>query len=251
LWTILRTLPKFQRARVLTWDQHTEHIDILDFSNRNIPLKVTYKGTEPRWLWATYLYLRNTGNEDIRQEDIPDKQGFVVGGNGARYIGFNKLISAKAKVTLSPLFRGNDVYCKIDFDRLGPGDEIVVSLLYIAEEMVPMEVEGNLFGSGSRIINGYHERVHAWRSLWWLLVTLIAVGTSAGFIVNSMYAPGEGLTFQLVVLGVIYTLALATAIVLLRPIRSFQRLSEMSHGHGADVSAGRWMRFFFGLSKEP
>lgn len=253
LWMLWRTLPKFQRARHLTWDQHTQYIDILDFSNRNIPLKVTYKGTEPRWLWATYLYLRNTGNEDISEGDIPDKQGFIVGGVNSRYIGFNKLVSPKAKVTLSPLFKGNDVYCKIDFDHLGPGDEIVVSLLYVADERQQMRVDGNLFGAGARVIDGYMERMRSWRALWWLLIMLITVGTTAGIVMSAVYKGGQALFMQLLVLMVIYVSALAAAAVLLRPIRYYQRLHDRfaEHNDPDAAKAGRWLRFFLGLSREP
>ncbi len=252
LWVLLRSTAKFQRSRHLTWDQHTQYIDILDFSNRNIPLKVTYKGTEPRWLWATYLYLRNTGNEDISEADIPDKQGFVIGASNCRYIGFNKLVSPKAKVTLSPLFRGNDVFCKIDFDRLGPGDEIVVSLLFVADEKQQMSVEGNLFGAGASVIDGSKERMRNWRALWWLLISLIALGTVAGIIISSISPGGPAVFYQLLVLMVLYSMALATAVVLLRPVRYYQRLHDQFSEHQADLpSAGRWLRFFLGLSREP
>ncbi|MCC7478916.1 hypothetical protein IT575_10715 [bacterium] len=252
LWVLARSLPKFQRSRHLTWDHHTQYIDILDFSNRNIPLKVTYKGTEPRWLWATYLYLRNTGSEDISEADIPDKQGFIIGGANCRYIGFNKLLSPKAKVTLSPLFRGNDVYCKVDFDRLGPGDEIVVSLLFVADEKQHMSVEGSLFGANARVVDGARERMRSWRALWWLLILLILTGTVAGIVISSLSPGGPAVFYQLLILMVLYSMALATAVVLLRPIRYYQRLHDRFAERQDEVpGAGRWLRFFMGLSKEP
>src|SRR5690606_19910793 len=117
VWLAVYSFQRFRRGGELTWDVHTEYIDVSEFSNKNIPLKVTYRGTEPRWLWATYVSIRNTGRRTVTAEDVPERQNLIIGNQDCRYIGFNRLISEKAKVTLNPLFRENDVLCKLEFDR--------------------------------------------------------------------------------------------------------------------------------------
>jgi hypothetical protein len=254
LWRIWALESRLRAGKRVTWDIRSEYIDVAEFSNRNIPLKVTYKGNEPRWLWATYLSLRNTGRGDIATSDNPERQHFIVGAEGCRYIGFNRLISEKAKVTLSPLFRGNDVYCKIDFDCLGPGDEILASLLFVADDKRDVELQGALFGANSHLTSGVQQRVLAWRGLWWLLLALIVVGSLTALLTYQLnFAEREAVQLQMQVLGVIYSLALATAAVLLRPIRHWQQLPEQFQEHGTQQRRGRvWqtIRFILGLTDE-
>jgi hypothetical protein len=257
-WVFARYRLLHQRGKELTWDIHTEYIDIAEFSNRNIPLKVTYKGTEPRWLWATYLTLRNTGTETITNEDTPDRQGFTVGAEGCRYIGFNKLISDKAKVALRPLFRGTeheetpDVYAKLEFDRLGPGDEILVSLLYVADERRRVNFEGVLFGAYSKVASGYHQRMHNWRALWWLLFGTIIAGALAGWATHRfLYPDSATLLYQLAALLLVYCVALITAAVLLRPIYNWQQLLDRFVDHGSRRERSlKQLRFLLGFEKE-
>jgi hypothetical protein len=253
LWTIAHMYFRLRRNRRLTWDIHTEYIDIAEFSNRNIPLKVTYKGIEPRWLWATYLCLRNSGRVDLRGSDCPERQHLIVGHPGCRYIGFNRLVSEKAKVTLSPLFKGADVYCKIEFDQLGPNDEILCSLLFVADERHRVALEGNLFGANSQIISGYRQRLQSWRGLWWLLIVMVLVGLLGGstLLRQSMYHQ-QVILYQLQILVVIYLLALATAAVLLRPVRFWQQIPERFSEAAERKRDKFWRtaRFILGLSDE-
>lgn len=244
---------RLSRKRQLAWDAHTEYLDVSEFSNRNVPLRVTYKGAEPRWLWVTYLALRNTGRLDIKAEDSPEKQHFICGAPGCRYIGFNRLLSPKAKVTLAPLFKGEDVYCRIEFDRLAPGDEVLMSLLFVADERQRVELEGELFGGGSRVVSGHKQRMLSWRLLWWLLLLVMASGVIGGmmFLRNSMYF-GQVIMLQFQILVILYLLALATAGVLLRPIRYWEQIRERFHEGAPPLR--RFMstlRFIFGLSDEP
>lgn len=256
VWLIGYLIRLGRRRKSVTWDLHTEFIDISEFSNKNIPLRVTYKGTEPRWLWATYLSLRNSGSEDIVSGDNPDKQHFIVGKEGCRYIGFNRLISDKARVVLSPLFLGNSVFCKIEFDRLGPGDEILASLLFVADEQQRVEVQGDLFGTGARVLSGYRQRMLAWRSLWWLLIVLVVAGTVGGILLLlQAINTGSIVWFQFQSLLIMYLLGLIAAAVFLRPIRFWQQISERINA-GDEVpsqrhSFGRTLRFIFGLIDEP
>lgn len=242
-----------RRRKQLSWDLYNEHIDIAEFSNRNIPLRVTYKGTEPRWLWATYLSLHNSGRKDISSEDSPERQNIIVGKEGARYIGFNHLVSEKAKVTLSPLFKGNDVFCKIEFDKLGPGDEILCSLLFVAEDQVDVEVEGQLFGKDSRIVSGHKLRLASWRGLWWLLITVIVAGIIGGylFLQNAMYFQ-QNVMLHFQALLIMYLLALFAAGIMLRPIHRYQQLPDRFHMKSEPLGARfvRLMRFMFGLDNE-
>jgi hypothetical protein len=252
IWVLVRYRWLRQRGKELTWDIHTEYIDTADFSNRNIPLKVTYKGIEPRWLWATYLSLRNTGTEDISSEDTPDKQSFIVGALDCRYIGFNKLISEKAKVSLTPLFRGNDVFAKVEFDKLGPGDEILVSLLFIADERHRVELEGRLFGAHSSVRSGYSQRMAHWRALWWLVIGVILAGSLAA---GSVYAftadKSDVLLYQMVTLFIIYFAALATAAFLLRPIYNWQQILERFGEPGYTRQRSiKQLRYLFFLDRE-
>lgn len=253
IYALLRLAAAMRTSKRLTWDMHSEYIDISEFSNRNIPLKITYKGSEPRWLWATYLSLRNTGRHDISSADAPEKHHIAVGQAGCRYIGFNKLISKKAKVNLSPLFRGNDVYCKVEFDRLGPGDEILASLLFVADEKERLDVEGELFGEGSQIVSGYQQRLTAWRGLWWLLLSIVIVGCVGGtFLIAQTMYHREIYTFQMQVLIVIYLLALMTAGILLRPIRFWQQVPDLFAEYpNRQARILRLLRFLFFLQKEP
>ena len=254
LWLAGYAVYRLKRRREVTWDLHTEYIDISEFSNRNIPLRVTYKGTEPKWWWATYLSLRNTGQMDILEGDQPEKQHFIVGEADCRYIGFNRLISEKAKVTLSPLFIGNDVYCKIEFDRLGPGDEIYMSLLFVAEDKADVKLEGNLFGANSRIVNGQLQRMQSWRSLWWLLITMIAAGgIGGGLILQQAIYSGQLVMYHLQTLLLIYFLALIGAAVLLRPIRFWQQIPERFHQteERRRTLILRTLKFILGLSEKP
>jgi len=245
-------LSALRGGKCIAWDMHTEYIDISEFSNRNIPLRVTYRGTEPRWLWATYLSLRNTGRQDVRGEDTPERQHFIVGAVGCRYIGFNHLQSLKAKVTLSPLFKGDDVYCKIEFDRLGPGDEILASLLFVAEEKKEVQLEGALFGASSRIISGRRQRLLSWRGLWWLLIAVILLGTIGGVVfLRQSLAHGGVILYQFQLLVILYLLALATAGVLLRPIRRWEQIPERLHEpEPAGARFLKFLRFFFGVSED-
>jgi len=243
-----------QLRRSLTWDLHSEYIDISEFSNKNIPLRVTYKGTEPSWLWATYVRLKNTGHADIVATDSPEKQHLIAGCEGGRYIGFNRLISDKAKVTLSPLFKGNDVYCKIEFDRLGPGDEILLSLLFIADEQQQVSIEGDLFGSNSKLVSGRRQRVFAWRSLWWLLIFMILAGAIGGAVLlaQSYYDRGT-IQLHLQTLLLIYFIAIGVAGVFMRPIRFWQQIPEAFHESSSERRRDRFkrmFRFFVGLSDE-
>jgi hypothetical protein len=256
IWVFARYRVLRQRGKELTWDIHTEYIDISEFSNRNVPLKVTYKGTEPRWLWATYLTLCNTGTETVSSEDTPDKQGFVIGAEGCRYIGFNKLISDKAKVVLKPLFRGAegdekvDVLAKIEFDRLGVGDEILVSLLFVADEKKRVEFDGKLFGAYSRVASGYQQRMSHWRALWWLVIGAIVAGAVTGWAIHRfMYAGSETLIYQMVALLLIYSVALASAAVLLKPAYNWQQMMER-FGEQPRQKSMRQLRYLFGLEKE-
>ena len=254
-WVIIYMVNAYRRRKCLTWDLHSEFIDVAEFSNKNIPLRVTYKGIEPRWLWASYLSLRNTGHLDIHAEDTPQKQHVIAGQEGCRYIGFNRLISEKAKVTLSPLFKGNDVYCKIEFDRLGPGDEILASLLFIADEQSKIEVQGELFGEGSKLISGYQQRMLSWRSLWWLLIIMIVAGIIGGAILlrQAIYSGGIILLhFQ--TLLIMYLLGLIAAALFMRPIRFWQQINERFQDSDTDKRRDRvWrsVRFIIGLSNEP
>jgi hypothetical protein len=250
---VIALISRSHTARRMVWDMYSEYIDIAEFSNRNIPLRVTYKGTEPRWLWATYLSLSNMGRLDITSGDTPDRRHFIIGAEGCRYIGFNRLISEKAKVTLSPLFKGNDVFCKIEFDRLGPGDEILTSLLFVADERRELTLEGALFGADSHIVSGHRQRMLAWRSLWWLLICVIASGAIGGliFLRQSLYHH-QIVFYQLQLLLGIYFLALGGAALLLRPIRRWQQIPERFH-EATGSAPGRWwrmVRFMLGLSDE-
>jgi len=258
LWLLIHNKLLRGRGKELTWDIHTEFIDVSEFSNRNIPLKVTYKGTEPRWLWATYLTLCNSGTTDISSDDTPERQGFVVGAEGCRYIGFNKLVSDKAKVVLKPLFKGSegddrvDVSAKIEFDRLGPGDEILVSLLFIADERRRVGFQGKLFGANSMVRSGYELRMAAWRSIWWLIIGAILAGGLTGWAVNHfLYSNSDVLVYQLAALLVIYFIALATAAVLLRPIYNWQQLLDRfgEPGYRRDRSL-KQLRYLFWLERE-
>lgn len=252
IWVVVRYKALHQRRKELTWDIHSEYIDISEFSNRNIPLKVTYKGIEPRWLWATYLSLRNSGTEDVSSEDTPDKQSFIIGAQNCRYIGFNKLISDKARVVLSPLFQGNDVYCKLDFDRLGPGDEILVSLLYIADEKQRVELEGALYGAHSQVVNGYYTRMANWRGVWWLVIGALFFGAMAALAVYT-YSPNREnvLMSQLWVLSLVYFMTLATAAVLLRPIYNWQQMLERFGEPGYRRSRSlKQLRYLFFIDRE-
>jgi len=256
VWLIGYVIGVGRRRKCVTWDLHTEFIDISEFSNKNIPLRVTYKGTEPRWLWATYLSLRNSGREDVVSGDNPDKQHFIVGKEGCRYIGFNRLISDKARVVLSPLFLGNSVYCKIEFDRLGPGDEILASLLFVADEKQRVEVDGGLFGTSARVVSGYRQRMLAWRSLWWLLIVMIVAGTIGGILLLLQAINTGGIIwFHFQSLLIMYLLGLIAAALFLRPIRFWQQISErINEGEEEPPrrhSLGRTLRFIFGLYEEP
>jgi hypothetical protein len=249
----MERIGRLGRRKRLTWDIHSEYIDISEFSNRNIPLKITYKGSEPRWLWASYVSLRNTGSSPIVSEDLPEKQHIVVGNDGCRYIGFNRLISEKSKVTLSPLFRGNDVFCKIEFDRLGPGDEIVCSLLFVAEDKARVLLEGNLFGAGSEIVAGRRERMLSWRRLWWLLIAVIVLGVIAGVLFfEALVDQRPVLIVQLQAMVILYLLALGTAGVFLRPIRYWQQVQERFQQPQAPPRTRllRAVRFLLGMSDE-
>jgi hypothetical protein len=257
IWVFARYRVLRQRGKELTWDIHTEYIDIAEFSNRNVPLKVSYKGTEPRWLWATYLTLRNTGTETITSDDTPEHSGFTLGAEGCRYIGFNKLISDKAKVVLKPLFRGpehdgnQDVFARIEFDRLGVGDEILVSLLYVADEKKRVEFEGKLFGAYSRVASGYHQRMVHWRALWWLVIGAIAAGAITGWAVHRfMFNSSETLIYQMVALLLIYSVALASAAVLLKPMYNWQQMMDRFGDQPRHDIARRQLRYLFGLEKE-
>ncbi len=241
------------RRKQLTWDLYTEYIDVSEFSNRNIPLRLTYKGTEPRWLWASYLALRNSGRRDIQSSDAPERQNIIVGNENCRYIGFNHLISDKARVTLSPLFKGNDVFCKIEFDRLGPGDEILCSLLFVADEKNDVSVEGELFGGNSRILSGHRQRLAAWRSLWWLLIAVILMGGIGAytFLQNAMYFHlNVMLHFQ--ALLILYLIAIITAAVLLKPIHSWQQLPQRFNAQPGQRTSRIWrtIRFMCGLDQD-
>jgi len=255
LWGISYLIGLYRRRKCLTWDLHSEYIDVAEFSNKNIPLRVTYKGTEPRWLWATYVSLKNTGRQDIHGEDTPHKQHIIAGQEGCRYIGFNRLISEKAKVTLSPLFIGNDVFCKIEFDRLGPGDEILVSLLFVADEKNQIGIEGNLFGAGSRLISGYKQRMLAWRQMWWLLIFMIVAGTIGGIILlNQALYSGGIIMLHFQTLLIMYLLALAAAALFLRPIRFWQQIPDRFQDREDGERRGsiwRTLRFILGLTSEP
>ena len=66
LWLVGHMLFVLKQNKRLTWDMHCEYIDLSEFSNRNIPLKISYKGTEPKWLWVAYVSLHNTGRVEIR-----------------------------------------------------------------------------------------------------------------------------------------------------------------------------------------
>lgn len=249
---VIALLLRFRKHIELTWDSYSESLDISEFSNRNIPLRITYKGTEPRWLWVTYLSLRNTSNVDVAAKDTPERQHFVATAPGCRYIGFNRLISPKAKVTLTPLFKGDDVYCRIDFDRLGPGDEILVSLLFVSEERSEVELEGALFGADSQIIRGSSRRLRAWRSLWWLLIAVIAIGALGGWIfLRTTMLSQHVVIYQLQLLMIMYFLALATAAVFLRPIRYWEKLPQRFNPE-AENGNGAWefIRFMLGLSNK-
>jgi hypothetical protein len=252
-YALARAASALRTRKRLTWDMHSDYIDISEFSNRNIPLKITYKGTEPRWLWATYLSLRNTGRQDISSEDAPEKHHIAVGQAGCRYIGFNKLITKKAKVNLSPLFRGNDVYCKVEFDRLGPGDEILASLLFVADERERLEVEGELFGAGSQIVSGYQQRLSAWRGLWWLLLGIVFTGFIGGAYLTAQVVENKAIyTFQMQILIIIYLLALITAGILMRPIKFWQQVPELFSDYtNRQERVVRLLKFLFFLQKEP
>jgi hypothetical protein len=244
---------RLHRRRQITWDAHTEYLDVSEFSNRNVPLRVTYKGAEPRWLWVTYLALRNTGGLDIKAEDSPDKQHFICGAPGCRYIGFNRLLSPKAKVTLAPLFKGEDVYCRIEFDRLGPGDEILMSLLFVADEQQRVELDGAMFGGGSRLVSGYKQRMLSWRLLWWMLIFVVVAGTIGGwpFLRHSLYF-GQVVLLQFQALVILYLLALATAGVLLRPVRYWEQIRErFREGAPPLRRAADTLRFILGLHNDP
>jgi hypothetical protein len=258
VWVMARFRVLHQRGKELTWDIHTEYIDIAEFSNRNIPLKIIYKGTEPRWLWATYLTLRNTGTEDISSEDTPEKQGFVVGGAGCRYIGFNKLVSEKAKVVLKPLFKGAevddkvDVAARIEFDRLGPGDEILVSLLFVSDERIRVDFQGKLFGRFSQVTSGYAQRMSNWRALWWLVIGAILAGAGAAWGVKFLAYPTSSiLLYQLAALMLVYCIALGMAAVLLRPVYNWQQMLErFSDPVQRKQNFVRQLRYLFWLDRE-
>lgn len=241
---------KLRRNPRMTWELHSEYIDVSEFSNRNIPLRVNYKGTEPPWLWATYFSVRNTGVVPILQSDCPERQQLIVGAPGCRYIGFNKLISDKAKVTLSPLFKGEDVYCKVEFDKLGPGDEILASLLFIANEKKRVFVEGSLFGSGSRLISGYSQRIQSWRLLWWLLLGIGILGLLGGFLFWQQTVEQRGaVMLQLQYLAILYFLAIMTAGILLRPIRYWEQIPDKFHGRQQLASSlVDKVKFFLGMT---
>ncbi|MCB1219726.1 MAG: hypothetical protein H7A35_11730 [Planctomycetales bacterium] len=227
IWTLVRFGRNIRTGRHLTWDMHTSYIDISEFSNRNIPLKVSYKGHEPAHMWATYLVIKNTGKLDISSSDAPEKRQLVVGAEGCRYIGFNKLISEKAKVVLNPQFRENDVWCTIEFDRLGPGDEILCSLLFIAEEQKRVEMDGALFGEYSEIHSGYRERISSWRMLWWLLIWIIIIGVIGGWVMIARSVAGiQPSEYNLLLLLFLYVVALSAASLLLRPIRFWQQIPQ-------------------------
>ena len=227
LWVLVRFSRNIRTGRHLTWDMHTSYIDISEFSNRNIPLKVSYKGHEPAHMWATYLVIKNTGKLDISSSDAPEKRQLVVGAEGCRYIGFNKLISEKAKVVLNPQFRENDVWCTIEFDRLGPGDEILCSLLFIAEEQKRVEMDGALFGEYSEIHSGYRERISSWRMLWWLLIWIIIIGVIGGWVMIARSVAGiQPSEYNLLLLLFLYVVALSAASLLLRPIRFWQQIPQ-------------------------
>ena len=227
IWVLVRYSRNLRTGRHLTWDMHTSYIDINEFSNRNIPLKVSYKGQEPAFMWATYLVIRNSGQLDLSSEDAPEKRQLTIGADGCRYIGFNKLISDKAKVVLNPQFRENDVWCTIEFDRLGPGDEILCSLLFIAEEQKRIELDGALFGEYSKIHSGYRERTHSWRMLWWLLIWIILIGTIGGWLmINRTISGINPSVYNLLLLLFLYLVALSTASLLLRPVRFWQQIPQ-------------------------
>ncbi|MEZ5338206.1 MAG: hypothetical protein R3F46_08045 [bacterium] len=227
LWVLVRFSRNIRTGRHLTWDMHTSYIDISEFSNRNIPLKVSYKGHEPAHIWATYLVIKNTGKLDISSNDSPEKRQLVVGADECRYIGFNKLISDKAKVVLNPQFRENDVWCTIEFDRLGPGDEILCSLLFIADEQKRVELDGVLFGEYSRVHSGYRERISNWRMLWWLLIWIIIVGAIGGWVMIARSIAGiQPSIYNFLLLMFIYIVALSAASLLLRPIRFWQQIPQ-------------------------
>ncbi|MCB1217559.1 hypothetical protein KDL44_09205 [bacterium] len=227
LWVLVRFSRNIRTGRHLTWDMHTSYIDISEFSNRNIPLKVSYKGHEPAHIWATYLVIKNTGKLDISSSDSPEKRQLVVGADDCRYIGFNKLISDKAKVVLNPQFRENDVWCTIEFDRLGPGDEILCSLLFIADEQKRVELDGVLFGEYSRVHSGYRERISNWRMLWWLLIWIIIVGAIGGWVMIARSIAGiQPSEYNFLMLMFIYIVALSAASLLLRPIRFWQQIPQ-------------------------
>jgi hypothetical protein len=242
-----------QRRKQLTWDMYTEYIDVSEFSNRNIPLRLTYKGTEPRWLWATYLALYNSGRKDIFAEDSPERQNIVVGKEGCRYIGFNHLVSDKARVTLSPLFKGNDVYCKIEFDRLGPGDEILCSLLFVADEKHEVQVEGELFGKTSRIVSGHRQRQASWRALWWLLIVVVILGIIGGytFLQNALYFH-QNVMMHFQALLILYLIALIWAAVFLKPIHRWQQLPQRFNMQQVSLGSRfiKTLRFIVGLDQE-
>jgi hypothetical protein len=177
----------------------------------------------------------------------------VVGSDGCRYIGFNRLISEKAKVVINPLFKGNDVFCKIEFDRLGPGDEILCSLLFVADEKHRVLLEGGLYGANAHIVSGLKERHTNWRSMWWLLLGVITLGAvAAGLFLEAAWGQRDFLIIHLQALVIMYLLALGTAGVLLRPIRYWQQVQERLQTIPAPrrVRFMRALRFFFGLSDE-
>jgi len=244
---------RMRRVRRLTWEIQTEYIDVSEFSNRNIPLRVTYKGEEPRWMWATYLAIKNTGNMDITSADFATKEKLLIGNKGCRYIGFNRIISEKAKVTLNPVFEADTVYCGMELDRLGPGDEILVSLLYVADTRADVHVEGEFYGAKSGVISGYRHRQQSWRLLWWLLIIVITLGiVGAVFYVDQAMQHRDLLRYHFQILLVLYFLALGAAAVLLRPIRfkelSFERL--YSGRKAKSTSITNFLRFLFGATDE-
>lgn len=253
IWVLVRYSRNLRTGRHLTWELYTSYIDISEFSNRNIPLKVSYKGHEPQHIWATYLVIKNTGKLDISSDDVPEKRQLVVGAEGCRYIGFNKLISDKAKVALNPQFREHDVWCTIEFDKLGPGDEIFCSLLYIADEQKRVELDGELFGEYSKIHSGYRERISAWRMLWWLLIWVILVGIIGGWwMINRSVAGIQPSIYNFLMLIFIYVVALSAASLLLRPVRYWQQIPQKFSESKVERKSRlrRSLKYLFGLVDE-
>ena len=86
------------------------------------------------------------------------------------------------------------------------------------------------------------------------LLALVVVGSLTGLLTYQLnFVERQMVQLQMQVLGVVYCLALATAAVLLRPIRHWQQLPEQFQEHSAERQRGRaWktIRFILGLTDE-